>query len=93
VIVLEVAETRPEVGILAVAARQHGLVTTAQLLAVGWSKDVITGRVRSGWLRRRHRGVYLVGPLQTPHTQAMAATLATGPGAVLSFDPAAVVWD
>jgi len=79
------AETR-------LASRQHGLVTTAQLLAAGWSNDVIAARVRSGWLRRRHRGVYLVGPLETPYTQAMAAVLAAGPRAVLSHYPAAVLW-
>jgi very-short-patch-repair endonuclease/predicted transcriptional regulator of viral defense system len=89
---LEVAESRPEAWVLAAAARQHGLVTTAQLLGAGWSKDVVAAHVRSGWLRRRHRGVYLVGPLDTPHTRAMAATLAAGPGALLSHYPAAVLW-
>jgi very-short-patch-repair endonuclease len=89
--VLEVAETRPETRILARAARQHGLVTTAQLLAVGWSRDVITRHMRSAWLRRLHRGVYLAGPLETPHTAAMAAVLATG-GAVFCYS-AAVLWD
>jgi very-short-patch-repair endonuclease len=89
--VLEVAETRPESWILAAAARQHGLVTTAQLLGAGWSKDVIAGRLESGWLRRRYRGVYAVGPLETPYTQAMAATLASG--GVLSHYPAAVPWE
>jgi very-short-patch-repair endonuclease len=89
--VLEVAESRPELWVLAAAGRQHGLVTAAQLRGAGWSKKVIAGRTRSGWLRRRHRGVYLVGPLETPHTSAMAATLATGPGALLSHYPAAVL--
>ncbi len=87
---LETAETRPELRILAAAGRQHGLVTTAQLLAPGWSKDVIAGRVRTGWLRRVHYGVYLVGPLATEHTVAMAAVLATG--SVGSHYPAAVLW-
>ena len=48
-------------------------------------------RVARGWLRRLHRGVYLVGPLETPHTRAMAAVLATD-GIVSSY-PAAVLWD
>lgn len=90
--VLEVAERRPEVWVLDSAARQHGLVTTAQLRGAGWSKKVIAGRERSGWLRRVHRGVYLVGPLATPQTKAMAATFASGPEALLSHYPAAVVW-
>ena len=91
--VLEVAETRPESRILAAAGRQHGLVTTAQLLAAGWSHDVIAGRVRAGWLRRMHHGVYLVGPLESPDARMMAAALAAGPGALISHYPAAVLWE
>jgi predicted transcriptional regulator of viral defense system len=90
--VLEVAETRPERRILDLAARQHGLVTTRQLLAAGWSRDVIATRLRSGWLDRRYRGVYLAGPLETAHTPAMAAVLACGDGAVISHYSAAVLW-
>ena len=54
----------------------------------GW----VENRVSAGWLRRIHRGVYLVGPLETEHSRAMAATLAAGPGALLSHYPAAVLW-
>jgi hypothetical protein len=86
--VLEVAETRR---ILAAAGRQHGLVTTAQLLACGWSHDVIAGRMRGGWLTRVHQGVYLVGPLAAEHTAAMAAVVATD--GVVSHYPAAVLWE
>ena len=46
---------------------------------------------KQGWLRREHRGVYLVGPLESPHSRAMAAVLAYGAGALLSHDPAGVV--
>ena len=53
-------------------------------------RDPASGR--RGWLRRIHRGVYLVGPLETPHTSAMAAVLAVGDGALLSHYPAAVLW-
>src|SRR4051812_20041120 len=45
-----------------------------------------------GWLRRMHRGVYLVGPIEPPLACAMAATLAGGPGSLLSHRPAAVLW-
>jgi hypothetical protein len=89
--VLEIAEMRPGARILELAGRQHGVVTSAQLGAAGWSPTVIRGRVRTGWLRRLHHGVYLVGPLDTPHTTAMAAVLATD-GIVSSY-PAAVLWD
>jgi very-short-patch-repair endonuclease len=86
----EIDETRPEAPVLALAADQHGVVTTAQLLVAGWSRDVIAGRVRSGWVRPLHRGVYLVGPVETEHARAIAAVLAV-PGSVLSHYPAAVV--
>ena len=67
---------------MAVARRQHGLVTTPQLFAAGLTGDAIKHRVKQGWLRRRHRGVYLVGPLETPLTGSMAAVLAYGDGAL-----------
>ncbi len=79
--------------VLAVAGRQHGMVTAAQLAEVGLSAHAIAARVAKGWLRRRHYGVYLVGPLETPHSAAMAGVLAYGPGALLSHYPAAVLWD
>jgi len=77
--------------VFAAARRQHGVVSTTQLLAAGWDKDAIARRVASGYLRRLHHGVYLVGPLQSPHARAMAAVLATD-GIVSSY-PAAVLWD
>ena len=49
-------------------------------------------RISTGWLVRRHRGVYLVGPLRTPLTESMAAVLALGDGSLLSHYPAAVLW-
>ncbi len=36
--------------------------------------------------------MYLVGPLEGPHSRAMAAVLAVGPGALLSHDAAAALW-
>jgi very-short-patch-repair endonuclease/predicted transcriptional regulator of viral defense system len=89
--VLEIADMRPEARIGELAGRQHGLVTFPQLVAAGWSPTVIRRRVRTGWLRRLHHGVYLTGPLEAPHTAAMAAALATG--GVPSHYPAAVLWD
>ena len=56
-------------------------------------RDPLRGRAwcAKGWLQRRHRGVYLVGPLASPHTAAMAALLAVGPHAALSHRTAAVL--
>src|SRR3954452_12837484 len=78
--------------VFALARRQHGAVAWWQLQALGLSAGAVAHRVRRGWLRRLHRGVYLVGPLEAPHTKAMAATLAAGRGAVLSHASAAQLW-
>lgn len=76
--------------VAAIAGRQHGAISTAQLLAAELSHDQIATRVARGWLHRRHRGVYLVGhDATTELTEAIAATLAVAPGAVLSHRSAA----
>jgi hypothetical protein len=82
--------TPPDARIAARAAQQHGQVSTRQLRALGLSDDAIAGRVRSGRLHRRHRGVYSVGhEVQTLAARFMAAVLACGRGAVLSHHSAA----
>ena len=78
--------------IIAIASRQHAVVSLEQLVGASVSRDEVRHRVKQGWLRREHRGVYLVGPLETPHSRAMAAVLAYGSGALLSHYPAAVLW-
>jgi len=83
----------PDQRVVAIAGRQHGCVSGAQLAAAGLSRRAIAHRVSRGWLVRRHRGVYLVGPLEAPLARAMAALLSVGPGAVLSHDAAAAVWE
>jgi len=78
--------------VLALTRRQHGVVSWEQVGRAALSAGWVRHRIARGWLRRVHRGVYLVGPLETPHSQAMAATLAGGDGALLSHYPAAVLW-
>jgi very-short-patch-repair endonuclease len=78
--------------VIALAGRQHGVVTAAQLAALGWSADVIAHRVAAGWLVRLHRGVYRVGPIASPYGPAMAAVLACGRGACVSHRSAGVLW-
>jgi len=74
------------------AARQHGVVSWAQLLRLGFSEDAIKVRVAKGRLLRIHRGVYAVG-----HTNVslrgrwMAAVLACGASSVLSHRDAATL--
>jgi predicted transcriptional regulator of viral defense system len=77
--------------VLAVAAGQHGAVSLAQVLASGLGRHRVARLVRSGWMRRLHYGVYLVGPLETPLTHAMAAVLAYSPKGLLSHYSAAVL--
>ena len=78
--------------VLAVAAGQHGAVSLAQLREAGLGRHRVAHLVSKGWLRRRHYGVYLVGPLETPLTRATAAVLAYAPRGVLSHHSAAVLW-
>jgi very-short-patch-repair endonuclease len=72
------------------AARQRGVVTTAQLEAAGIGRRGVAHRVAHGRLTRVLRGVYRVGPVEAPFAREMAATLATG--GALSHHSAAMVW-
>jgi very-short-patch-repair endonuclease len=76
-----------------IAARQHGVVTTEQLVRAGLSRSAITRRVRAGRLHRVYRGVYAVGhPGLSTEGKWMAAVLACGDGAALSHRSAAELW-
>jgi hypothetical protein len=75
------------------AARQHGLVTRAQLLALGLGAGAIQHRLDTARLHRIHIGVYaLAYHSPSPQTRLMAAVLACGPSAVLSHRSAAQLW-
>jgi very-short-patch-repair endonuclease len=75
------------------AERQWGVVSVAQLRALGVGRSAITRRVTAGLLHRLHPAVYVLG-----HTalraegHRLAAVLACGPGAVLSHRSAASSW-
>ncbi len=75
------------------AARQHGVVARSQLLGAGVPPHVIEYRIKSRRLRRLYRGVYGVGPVQAPLRPVMAAILASGAGAVISHQSAAILRD
>jgi very-short-patch-repair endonuclease len=72
---------------------QHGVVARRQLIALGYSSKGIEHRLASGRLHRLHQGVYAVGRRQVgPNGRWMAAALACGPKAVLSYSSAAALW-
>ena len=79
--------------IAALAARQHGVVARAQLMALGLGRGAIDRRVRRRRLHLIQRGVFAVGHT-VPSREAtwIAAVLAAGPGAVLSHRSAAALW-
>ena len=77
--------------IAAIAGRQHGVITTAQLVGAGLGSSAISKRAANGRLHRRYTGVYAVGqPRLSREGEWMAAILACGPGAYLASLNAAV---
>src|SRR5215217_1959030 len=79
--------------IVALAERQHEVVTRTQLTALGLGKSAIDARIRAGTLWRVHQGVYAVGrPTLTLHGRFLAVVLSCGPNAVLSHVAAAILW-
>jgi hypothetical protein len=75
---------RPQVG------HQAGLVTRAQAINSGISREAIRWRLETGAWRAIHPGIYatFTGPVRRD-TQLWAAVLAAGPGAYLSHETAA----
>src|SRR5215218_2779294 len=76
------------------AARQHGIVTRQQLLALGFGRRSIEHRLARGRLFRVSLGVYAVGwPALSQKRQWMAAVMAGGEGAALGHRSAAALWE
>jgi very-short-patch-repair endonuclease len=76
-----------------IAARQHGVVSLAQLEQVGIHRQGRSTRLRRGRLHRVHRSVFAVGHRGlSPKGHWMAAVLAAGPDAFLSHTSAAALW-
>jgi predicted transcriptional regulator of viral defense system len=76
------------------ARRQHGVVSIRQLQQLlGYSRAGVKGMVDAGRLHRIHVGVYAVGHVDLSlHGECLAATLAVGPGALLSYYSAGWLW-
>jgi len=68
-------------------------VARSQLLALGATVGQIEGWVARGKLRPIYPGVYRVGPVIAPYSQEMAAVLACGPGAAVSHESAAHLYE
>ncbi|MBX7070444.1 MAG: type IV toxin-antitoxin system AbiEi family antitoxin domain-containing protein [Microthrixaceae bacterium] len=72
--------------------RQHGLVTTTQLAALGYSPTTLHRMCGAGRVARMHRSVYrLAGAPTTWRQLAMAATLAGGEGTYAAHRTAAAL--
>lgn len=77
----------------ALARRQHGVLTRAQLLELGFGREAINHRLRKGKLHPAGWGVYALGrPELTECGRWMAAVLRCGQGAALSHHDAAALW-
>jgi hypothetical protein len=75
------------------ATAQYGVVSRAQLVALGLGGAGVQSRVRRGRLHALHRGVYAVGHAAVGvDGRRLAAVLACGRGAVLSHRSAADLW-
>ena len=75
------------------ATAQQGVISVGQLYKLGFDRDAVARRVRSGRLHRIHRGVYAVGhTVLNRNARVLAAVLAAGDEAVLSHRSAAILW-
>ncbi len=82
--------TEPDKRLVALAARQFGVVARRQLLALGLGPSAIRRRVAARWLVPLYRGVYAVGhDALRREGRALAAQLACGDHAALGLGDAA----
>jgi len=84
--------TPRDVAVAKLAARQHGVVTFAELRACGLTHDAISVRADNGRLHPVHRAVYAVGHASlTLDGCYLAAVKACGEGAVLCLQAGGVL--
>jgi very-short-patch-repair endonuclease len=77
----------------AIVRRQHGVITRAQLVELGYTAVAIRHRVAAGRLHPLWHGVFAAGrPEVTREGRWLAAVLSCGPGAALSHLDAAALW-
>ena len=93
-------ESAPEQVVAAIASRQHGAISIAQLHRAGLTNAAVMRRARAGRLHKLHRGVYAVGHIAPSNERRwMAAVLAlwgtpekSNGDAALSHRSAAALW-
>jgi very-short-patch-repair endonuclease len=86
-------DTRPDVRVAKLAARQWGVLSLDELRSCGLTRKEVMGRVRAGRLHLLYRGVYAVGHRSLPlEGRFLAAVKACGPTAVLSHVSAAALY-
>jgi hypothetical protein len=79
--------------VVAMAAEQDWVMTSAELYSVGLTRRQISHRVRNGLLHRRYRGVYAVGrPALSFEGECRAAIAASGPGSAICYPSALSLW-
>ena len=95
----DLVDSRPDLEIARRAAEQWGVLSIAELMDCGLSRQAVQARASIGRLHRLYRGVYAVGHSNLPlKGRFIAAVKACGTGAVLSHYSAAVLhgflqWD
>lgn len=76
------------------ASAQHGLITAAQLRAIGITRSMMRGRLGSGqWEQMAPAVIRIAGTPLTWESQLLAHVLAAGEGAVASHRAAAALWE
>lgn len=85
---------RRELALAQLATRQHGVIARRQLRELGFGDEAIKTRLAEGRLHHLHEEIYAVGHRRLAvRAPWWAALLAYGPGAVLSHQSAAVLWE
>ncbi len=86
---MPVSQASPDSRVARLAARQAGLVSRAQALALGLTDSSLKRRLRTGHWERVHPGVYqLAGVPPSWIGRVWAAALAVGPLAVVTHETA-----
>jgi very-short-patch-repair endonuclease len=87
------ASKRLDPALAAVAAKQHGTFSFAQVVEAGGDASTVNHRIRAGrWLRLSPRAYAFAGTPVSFHSKVMAACLTAGHGAFVSHATAAELW-